>query len=184
VATGSRAPDDSNPNFQGVHMKLLKSILLVVAVSLTVPAIAQTSVSTTTGDSTAMNMQILRDKLRADKKLVIAENMQLTDSEASAFWPIYEAYQSDLGKINERMKSVILAYAAAYNSGPVTDEVAKKLIGDWIGTQEADVQLMRSYVPRLGKALPGMKVARYIQIESKIRAVERYELSSQIPLVE
>ena len=62
----------------------------MVAVSLVVPAIAQTSVSdeATTGDSVSMNMQILRDKVRADKKLLVAQNMQLTDSEASAFSPI------------------------------------------------------------------------------------------------
>ncbi len=71
---------------------------------------------------------------------MVARNMQLTDSEASAFWPIYEAYQTDLGKINERMKKVILAYATAYNGGPVTNEVAKKLIEEWLGAQEADVQ--------------------------------------------
>jgi len=167
-------------------MNRLKSAWLVVAVSLVVPAIAQTSVSdkAPTGDSTAMNMQILRDKVRADKKLVVAQNMQLTDSEASAFWPIYEAYQTDLGKINERIRKVILAYAAAYNSGPVTNEEAKKLMEEWLGAQDADVQLMRSYVPKLEKALPDMKVTRYIQIETKIRAIERYELSSQIPLVE
>ncbi|MGC2459897.1 MAG: hypothetical protein WA446_02815 [Steroidobacteraceae bacterium] len=168
-------------------MNLLKLLWLVVAVTLVVPAVAQTSASgkaTTTGDSASMNMQILRDKVRADKKLVVAQNMQLTDSEASAFWPIYEAYQTDLGKINERMKKVILAYADAYNSGPVTNEVAKKLLEDWLGTQEADVQLMRSYVPKFEKALPDVKVARYIQIESKIRAIVRYELDSQIPLVE
>ena len=167
-------------------MNLLKSVWLVIAVSFVVPAIAQTSVSdkAPTGDSTAMNMQILRDKVRADKKLVVAQNMQLTDSEASAFWPIYEAYQTDLGKINERIRKVILAYAAAYNSGPVTNEEAKKLMEEWLGAQDADVQLMRSYVPKLEKALPDMKVTRYIQIETKIRAIERYELSSQIPLVE
>ena len=167
-------------------MNRLKSAWLVIAVSLVVPAIAQTSVSdkAPTGDSTAMNMQILRDKVRADKKLVVAQNMQLTDSEANAFWPIYEAYQTDLGKINERIRKVILAYAAAYNSGPVTNEEAKKLMEEWLGAQDADVQLMRSYVPKLEKALPDMKVTRYIQIETKIRAIERYELSSQIPLVE
>ena len=167
-------------------MNRSKSAWLAIAVSLVVPAIAQTSVSdkAPTGDSTAMNMQILRDKVRADKKLVVAQNMQLTDSEASAFWPIYEAYQTDLGKINERMKKVILAYAAAYNSGPVTNEEAKKLMEEWLGAQDADVQLMRSYVPKLEKALLDMKVTRYIQIETKIRAIERYELSSQIPLVE
>lgn len=167
-------------------MNLLKSAWLVVAVSLIIPAIGQTSASdkATTEDSGSTNMQILRDKVRADKKLVVAENMQLTDSEASAFWPIYEAYQTDLGKINERIKKVILAYAAAYNSGPVTNEAAKKLLEDWLSTQEADVQLMRSYTPKLEKALPDMKVARYIQIEAKIRAIIHYELSSQIPLVE
>ena len=79
-------------------MNLLKSVWLVVAVSFVVPAIAQTSVSdkATTGDGASMNMQILRDKIRADKKLVVAQNMPLTDSEASAFWPIYDAYQADL----------------------------------------------------------------------------------------
>jgi hypothetical protein len=29
-----------------------------------------------------------------------------------------------------------------------------------------------------------MKVARYIQIENKIRAIGKYELAAQIPLVE
>ena len=167
-------------------MKLLKSILLMAAVTLAVPAFAQTSASGKAAprDSDSMNMQILRDKLKADKKLLVAQNMQLSDSEAKAFWPIYDAYQTDLGKIYDRMKAAILAYAAAYNSGPVTNEAAKKLLEDSLGIQEADAQLMRSYVPKLEKALPEMKVARYIQIESKIRALVRYDLASQIPLVE
>ena len=62
--------------------------------------------------------------------------------------------------------------------------MAKKLLEYSLGIQEADVQLMRSYVPKLEKALPEMKMARYIQIEIKIRAVARYELASQIPLGE
>ena len=40
-------------------------------------------------DKRADNMQILRDKIRADKKLVVATNMELTESEAKNFWPIY-----------------------------------------------------------------------------------------------
>jgi len=39
-------------------------------------------------------------------------------------------------------------------------------------------------VPRLEKVIPGMKVARYMQIENKIRAVIKYELAESIPLVE
>ncbi len=39
-------------------------------------------------------MQILRDKIKADKKLLVAMNMELTGSEAKGFWPIYEEYHS------------------------------------------------------------------------------------------
>jgi hypothetical protein len=46
------------------------------------------------------------------------------------------------------------------------------------------VKLKRSYMPKLEKVIPGTKVARYLQIENKIRAVVRYELAAQIPLVE
>jgi hypothetical protein len=129
-------------------------------------------------------MQILADKVKADKKLVVAANMQLTEGEAKAFWPVYDAYQKDLAGINKRLFGTIKNYADAYNKGPVSDEAAKKLINQAIAVEEAELKLKRSYVPKLEKVLPGMKVARYIQIENKIRALVKYELAAQIPLVQ
>jgi hypothetical protein len=38
-------------------------------------------------------------------------------------------------------------------------------------------------VTRLSQALPATKVARYLQIENKIRSVLRYDLASVVPLV-
>lgn len=46
------------------------------------------------------------------------------------------------------------------------------------------MKLKRTCVPRLEKVILGMKAARYLQIESKIRAIGKYELAAQIPLVE
>ena len=54
-------------------------------------------------DKPADNMQILEEKVKADKKLVVANNMGLTESEAKAFWPIYDAYQKDLAQLNDRL---------------------------------------------------------------------------------
>ena len=48
-------------------------------------------------DKSADNMAIVLEKVRADKKLLVAANMELTEQEAAAFWPVYEAYQKDLG---------------------------------------------------------------------------------------
>jgi len=155
-------------------MKFAQAVLFAVAFLLALPAAAQT----------ASDMQILAQKIKADKKLVVAANMQLTEDEAKGFWPVYDAYQKDLQGINQRLLGTIKSYADAYNKGPVSDETAKKLINEAIAIEEAEVKLKRSYLPKLEKAIPGMKVARYLQIENKVRAVIRYELAAQIPLVQ
>src|SRR6476646_10254155 len=73
-------------------------------------------------DKPADNMQILRDKIRADKKLVVATNMELTESEAKGFWPIYEQYQKDLQKLNQRIVALLESYAADCRGKSLTDE--------------------------------------------------------------
>ena len=60
-------------------MKMIQILLFALATSIAVPSFAQDQNS---------NMEILRQKIKADKKLVVAANMNLTEAEAKAFWPI------------------------------------------------------------------------------------------------
>ena len=149
---------------------------LTMVFGLTALVLAQTPAPT--------NMDILRQKVKADKKLVVAENLMLTEAEGAKFWPVYDAYQKELQQINERLKAVILAYADAYNKGPVTDATAKKLIEDASAVDDAEATLRRTALPKILAVLPAAKAARYVQIENKIRAVIRYELAAGIPLVQ
>jgi hypothetical protein len=164
-------------------MKYLNLTVVALAMILAQPALAQTKPAPQAKPASS-DMEIFRQKVKADKKLLVAANMQLTEAEAKTFWPVYDAYQKDLAAINERMAKAIVAYADAYNKGPVADETAKKLIGEAIAIDEAEVKLKRGYLPKVEKAVGGMKAARYYQIESKIRAVIKYELAANIPLVE
>ena len=156
-------------------MKLTKTVVLLIAVLFVTPVFAQSA--------TADNMQILRDKIKADKKLVVAENMQLTEAEAKGFWPVYEAYQNDLQAINKRIGAMLKSYADAWNTKSMDNEKAKKLTSNFLALQADEVKLQQSYVPKLNKVLPATKVARYLQIESKIRAIIKYELAREITLV-
>ena len=158
-------------------MKFAQIVLFAFATLLALPAISQTKPATS-------DMEILRQKIKADKKLVVAANMQLTEAEAKTFWPVYDAYQKDLAALNERTAKTIVAYADAYNKGTVADGTAKKLIGEAIAIEEAEVKMRRSYLPKLEKAVGGVKSARYLQIENKIRAIIKYELAANIPLVQ
>jgi hypothetical protein len=154
----------------------LRAVLLILAATLALPALAAED------KNTASDMEILRDKIYADKKLIVSNNLNLTEAEAKAFWPIYEAYQDDLHKINDRMAKLINDYAVAYNKGAISDKAAQQLIDEAIEIEMDEAKLKKSYLPKLSKVIPGVKVARYLQIENKIRAIIRYDLASAIPL--
>jgi hypothetical protein len=156
-------------------MKLLCAAVAAASMLAGPAALAQ--------EESANNLPILIEKVKADKKLIVASNMELSEQEASAFWPVYEAYQKELDAINGRIKDAVKAYAAAYNQGTVADETAKKLLKEALDIEEAEVDLKKSYVPKFEKVLPAAKVARYYQIESKIRTAVRADLSGRIPLV-
>jgi hypothetical protein len=150
--------------------------LMVVIAAIPTPALTQ--------DKPADNMQILRDKIKADKKLLVAANMELTESEAKGFWPVYEEYQKNLTAINQRIVKLIESYAADYRANTLTDEKAKKLIDELVAIEQAEAGLKAASVPKLNKVLPQKKVARYLQIENKIRAAVKYELAEKVPLVQ
>src|SRR6476620_112077 len=160
----------------GTKAKFIKAAILCVTVLAAAPAFAQDK-------QTDTNMQILRDKVKADKKLVVAANMDLTDAEGKGFWPIYDAYQKDLQTINERIGKAVQTYADAYNSKALTDDQAKQLINEVLAIDQEELNLRKTYTAKLDQVLPGKKVARYIQIEIKIRAAIRYDLAGGIPLV-
>jgi Spy/CpxP family protein refolding chaperone len=155
---------------------LILTLAAVMTILVVSPAVSQ--------DKPADNMQILRDKVKADKKLLVAANMELTESEAKGFWPVYEKYQKDLSAINQRIINLIESYAEAYRAGNITDEKARNLTSELVAIEQSEGGLQASYVPKLSKVLPPKKVARYLQIENKIRAAVKYGLAAEIPLVE
>jgi hypothetical protein len=156
--------------------RTIGTVIMLMTLGFAMPGMAQ--------DKPADNMQILRDKIKADKKLVVATNMELTESEAKGFWPIYDQYQKDLQKINRRIASLLESYAADFRGKSITDAKAKKLIEEAVAIDQAEANLKSTYAPKLGKVLPVIKVARYLQIENKIRAVVKYELAQGVPLVQ
>lgn len=157
-------------------MRIAKIIILCVVAVIAVPAMAQDKPTDT-------NMQILLEKVKADKKLVVAANMDLNEAEAKGFWPIYEGYQRDLQAINDRLGKTILAYADAYNNNSLTDAQATQLSNQVLAIDQDEITLRKTYAAKLGSVIPPKKVARYLQVENKIRAAIRYDLAGGIPLV-
>ncbi len=158
-----------------IQTQLFLITLTIVMLGFAMPAWTQ--------GMSSSNMEILREKIKADKKLLVAVNMGLTESEAKGFWPVYDEYQKDLREINQRILGLLTSYEADYRKKTLTDKGAKRLIDEFVSIEQAEAKLKGSYVPKLNMVLPAKKVARYLQIENKIRAIVKYDLAGGVPLV-
>ena len=154
-----------------------KGVLMVLGL---LGAILAAGAPATAQEKPADNMQLVLEKIRADKKLLVAENMQLTETEAKGFWPIYGRYQDELFLLRARTAKLISDYADAYEQ--MTNDKAKKLLNELMTIEALGLKLRQAYLPKFRGVLPEVKVARYYQIENKIQAALVYEIAGKIPL--
>jgi hypothetical protein len=148
-------------------------VAVLLAAVIAVPAIAQ--------DRPADNWQLVREKLQADKKLAVAQGLALTQAESTAFWPVYNNYQTDQIRVMDRLLQIVTDYAGTYQN--MTDTTARRLLESTIAIYRDRQAQLESYLPKFRAVLPERKVARYYQIEQKIRASLDYELATGIPLI-
>jgi uncharacterized membrane-anchored protein YhcB (DUF1043 family) len=152
---------------------------IVMVLAITLVGFAGSAVAQ---DKPADNMDIVKDKVRTDKKLFIATNMELTESEAKTFWPVYEAYQAKLETLVDRKAALIEKFAANYET--LSDDMAKSLLDNDLSIDSDYQKLRQSYLSKFRGILSDKKVARFYQLESKIHAVVEFEIARRIPLVQ
>ncbi|HME44167.1 MAG TPA: hypothetical protein VKF36_13835 [Syntrophorhabdales bacterium] len=127
------------------------------------------------------HLRFVRDQVGADKKTLVKEAMDLTESEAKAFWPVYEKYQKDLDKPTNRTMNLIKEYAEKYQS--MTNDVARQLTDEFLAIEAERQKLRETYLPQFRKVLPDIKVGRYYQLENQVSTLMNFELAANIPLM-
>jgi hypothetical protein len=151
--------------------------LLLLAVTAAWPdsALAQP------GASAPQTVETVRQAARADKRGLVEKNMKLTPDEAKRFWPLYDEHQRKLDAITKRQNRVVLDYVNTEDS--MTDANAKRLVKEFMEADADEQRLRERTVKAMMAALPAKKAARYMQIENKIRTLNRYDIAERIPLV-
>ena len=164
---------------------MIRQLSIALSLLAAVPAPAQQTPAPAKADKPAENVDILLAKIQADKKLLVADNMNLTEAEAKGFWPVYDAYQKDLAAINKRLGDTVSAFADALKgSGSVSEEAAKKLMDEYLAVEQDEVTLKKTYAKKLSGIIPTSKIARYLQIETKIRSAIKWDIAKNVPLLQ
>ena len=143
------------------------------------------SATTAPGSAEAFSNQqfaLLLKDIRSIKKQIIAANLTLTDSEATKFWPVYEQYSAEFGKINDARAALVKEYSDEY--GTQTDEQADSLVRRWLDVNIAAAQLRQKYVPIFRQVLPGKKAATFFQLDRRISMMIDVQITSQLPLMQ
>jgi hypothetical protein len=167
-------------------MKKLLSISMTAMVILTGLSLRQSSAQTPAGAQAQSNVDqdvdLLRKDVRSEKKQIIAANLQLTDAEATKFWPIYDQYTAELVKINDAKYGAIKEYAA--NITTLTDEHAVALARNLLSVDQQVAQLRLKYVPIINGVLPGKKTALFFQLDRRLVMLIDLQIASQIPMIQ
>ena len=129
------------------------------------------------------DMRLLQAYTAEEKRAFIAEQLQFGDEEASKFWPIFDAHQEKLAELNKRRLDNILAYAQAWNEDTLDDERAAELGEQALAIENDETDLLKHTYRKLKHAVPASKAVAYLQLESKIRAIVRYEQAMNVPLL-
>src|SRR5712691_3936562 len=146
------------------------------------PAPAQDSTPRLTDVATVQapsddDIALFRKDVRSLKKQIIAANLDLTDTEAQQFWPIYDRYTAEMRKLFDRKFEVLKEYAANYDA--ITDEQADTYIQGCAAVEESILQLRLKYIPIFRKVLSGKTAALFTQIDWRLGLVIDLQLVSQ-----
>jgi hypothetical protein len=128
------------------------------------------------------DIQMLRADIRSDKTKIMADQMQLSDSEGKAFWPIYNEYDHELSKLNDQRVALLKEYADSYNS--LTDQQVQSLADRSFALQKKRIDLREKYFKKMSKALTPKSAARFVQVEDRVDMLLNLQLAANLPMVE
>jgi hypothetical protein len=143
--------------------------LLICALGLTRPALAQNS-----------QKQLDIAAARAQRKATVGANMNLTPDEASKFWPVYDAYEAQMDRIEDRHVRELKQFAAKYQN--YTDADAKAKLDEVMAIQQARLDVQKDFIPKFLAVVSQIKVTRFYQIDNKIQALIQCDIAQLVPL--
>lgn len=127
-------------------------------------------------------IEVTREVLKTEKKAAIADAMNLTESESGPFWELYNEYNFELSKIENKRIDIIKDYAKHFEN--MSDEKADQLWTEAMNYDTQMIKLEKKYYKKFKKILPAGKAARYFQAENKIDAMVNAQFALDIPLID
>ena len=127
------------------------------------------------------DIALLRQNLQAESKKIITKNMDLSDSEAAGFWPLYNQYAAEVRKVNDTRFGLVKDYARIYKT--MTPQEADNITRLLAEADQTIISLRVEYLPKFEQVLPGTKAALFMQLDRRLDSLFNVQIASQLPAI-
>jgi hypothetical protein len=163
-------------------MKLINGLATVVFALGTLNALGQTAADANTWRPvTDDDIAVLRQDVQADKTEIITRNMQFTEDQSKAFWPVYRNYAHEQQVIGDQRVALIKDYAANYDS--MDDAKAQSYIERALKFDSDSLQLRKTYVSRFEKVIGAKQTAKFYQVDNRLSLLVSVQLAALLPII-
>jgi len=132
------------------------------------------------GQSLQTEVEILQDELGLEKKVAVANFMQL-DDDAAVFWEIYDDYEAERKELAKERIKVVLEYAASFST--ITDEEILAFYKRRKAYSKSYDKLQQKYFKRMQKEVGVSQAAQFWQLEMYINSIVQANIYAQIPFI-
>ena len=122
---------------------------------------------------------VVRANMQAERTTLITAGMNFNDKDGAAFWPIYQQYEYERFRLDDRRAAVIKQYTQKYPT--LTDAEAKAMAEQMLDCESRLAELKKKYYKKFNKVLPGLTVTKFLQLERRIDLMMDLQVESSLP---
>lgn len=126
-------------------------------------------------------IETVRADLKADRKVIIAQEMNFNANESEAFWPLYRNYRAEVDRVGDRIAKLVLQYTDLYPDVP--EAKAGEMLSQYAKIETELLTVKKTYYRKMAKVIPASKVFRFAQLENRLDLGTRLALANAIPVL-
>ena len=126
-------------------------------------------------------IDLIKKDVQAESRKIVEGNLELTDEQATAFWPLYDEYDAAYDAIVDERLKIIEDYMLDYYA--LDDETTEGLLNRVIEIDQKILDTKKKYINKMLEVLPATVVGKFFQIDSRIGALIDVIRMSTIPLI-
>ena len=127
------------------------------------------------------DVQMVQKYFGAEKLALVKQYMTLTPKQDSAFWPIYNKYETERQAMGVERIAMIDAYLK--NIKDITEANATLMVDKGVAFEIKFKNLQKKYFTEMAKKIGPVKAAQFYQLENYINNVINLNIQENIPFV-